>query len=227
MINRRKANHFSQKKQKTRRLNWAKEHINWTNEEWNNVIFSDESRFELCVGNQRGRVIRNKSEAFEPNCLKRTVKFPKSVMIWGCISSKGVGNFVFVSDRLNADKYQGILRNDLVPSIKAIGHGRKTIFQQDGATCHTATSTMRWFSNNRIKVLTWPSGSPDLSPIENIWSIMKKSLRKKLPNTESELKLIIQEEWNSITTNQCQMLINTMRNRLDSVIKARGDVTKY
>lgn len=51
-------------KQKKRRIEWAKQLKNWTLSQWRSVIWSDESRFEVCVGDERGRVIKNAKEAF-------------------------------------------------------------------------------------------------------------------------------------------------------------------
>ncbi len=73
-----------------RRLTWAKEK-NWTVAQWSKVLFSDESKFCISFGNQGPRVWRKGGEAHSPSCLKSSVKFPQSVMIWGAMSSAGVG----------------------------------------------------------------------------------------------------------------------------------------
>lgn len=104
-------------KQKKKRLSWAKEHLNWTPRQWDSVIWSDESRFQLCVGSQKNRVVRRKSEAFKAQCLKRSVKYPASIMVWGCMSGRGVGQLHFAEGIINASKYQKILENDLLPVI--------------------------------------------------------------------------------------------------------------
>ena len=92
-------------KQKKNLLKLAKSHINWTSEEWNSVHWSDESRFEVCVGDNRSRVIRQKNEAFNSDCLKKKVKFPASVMVWGSMSARGVGKLHFIDGIVNTNKY--------------------------------------------------------------------------------------------------------------------------
>ncbi len=72
-----------------RRLTWAKEKKNWTVAQWSKVLFSDESKFFISFGNHGPRVWRKGGEAHSPSCLKFSVKFPQSVMIWGAISSAG------------------------------------------------------------------------------------------------------------------------------------------
>ncbi len=78
-----------------RRLTWAKEKKNWTFAQWSKVLFSDESKFCISFGNQGPRVWRNGGEAHSPSCLKSSVKFPQSVMIWGAMSSADIGPLCF------------------------------------------------------------------------------------------------------------------------------------
>ncbi len=63
--------------------------------QWSKFLFSDESKFCISFGNQSLRVWRKRGEAHSPSCLKSSVKFPQSVMIWGAISSAGVGPLCF------------------------------------------------------------------------------------------------------------------------------------
>lgn len=65
---------------------------------------------------------------------------------------------------MNALKYQHVLAEHLMPSILTTGFG-EFIYQQGGTSCHTAKSTIAWLM---IPVLSWPSGSPDLSPIKTL-----------------------------------------------------------
>ncbi len=76
-----------------RRLTWAKEKKNWNVAQWSKVLFSDESKFCISFGNQGPSVWRKGGEAHSTSCLKSSVKFPQSVMIWGAMSSAGVGPF--------------------------------------------------------------------------------------------------------------------------------------
>ncbi len=80
-------------------LTWAKEKKNWTVAQWSKVLFSDESKFCISFGNQGPKVWRKGGEAHCPSCLKSSVKFSQSVMIWGAMSSAGVGPFVFVENQ--------------------------------------------------------------------------------------------------------------------------------
>ncbi len=76
-------------------LTWAKEKKNCNLAQWSKVLFSDESKFSISFGNKGPRVWRKGGEAHSPSCLKSSVKFPQSVMIWGAMSSAGVGSLCF------------------------------------------------------------------------------------------------------------------------------------
>ncbi len=78
-------------------LTWAKEKNNWTVVQWSKVLFSDDSQFCISFVNQGPRVWRTRGEAQNPCCLKSSVKFPQSVMIWAAMSSAGVVHCVFWS----------------------------------------------------------------------------------------------------------------------------------
>ena len=97
------------RRQHQRRLTCAKEKKNWTIAQWSKVLFSDESRFCVSFGNQGPRVWRKGGEAHNPSCFKSSVKFPQSVMIWGAMSSAGVGPLCFLKTKVTAPVYQGIL----------------------------------------------------------------------------------------------------------------------
>ncbi len=163
-----------------RRLTWAKEK-NWIVAQWFKVLFSDESKFYISFGNQCPRVWRKGGEAHSPSFLKSSVKFPQSVMIWGAMSSAGVGPLCFLKTKVTTSVYQIILEHFMLPSADQLFKDADFIFQQDLAPAHTAKSTKRWLNDHGVGVLDWPANSPDLNPIENLWGIVKRKMRNKRP----------------------------------------------
>ncbi len=159
-----------------RRLTWAKEKKNWTVAQWSKVLFSDESKFSISFGNQGPRVWRKGGEAHRPSFLKSSVKFPQSVMIWGAMSSAGVGPLCFLKTNLTAPVYQEILEHFMLPSNDQLFKDADFIFQQDWAPAHTAKS---WLNDHGVGVLDWPANSPDLNPRENLWVIVKRKMRNE------------------------------------------------
>ncbi len=214
-------------RQRQRCLTWAVEKKNWTVAQWSKVLFSDESKFCISFGNQGPRVWRKSGEAQNPCCLKSSVKFPQSVMIWAAMSSAGVGPLCFLKSTVNAAIYQEILEHFMLPSADKLYGDADFIFQQDLAPAHTATGIKSWFNDHGVTVLDWPANSPDLNPIENLWGIVKRKMRDTRPNNADELKATVKETWASIPPQQCHKLITSMPRRIEAVIKAKGAPTKY
>ncbi len=70
---------------KHRRVLWTKAHLKWTVSKWKSVLWSDESKFDILVGNHGRRVLRAKEAGGLPACHQRSVQKPESLMVWGCI----------------------------------------------------------------------------------------------------------------------------------------------
>ncbi len=94
------------------------------------VLFSGESKFSISFGNQGPGVWRKSGEARNPRCLKSSVKFPQSVMIWSAMSSAGVGPLCFLKSTVNAAIYQEILQHFMRPSNKLYGDADFIYFNQ-------------------------------------------------------------------------------------------------
>ena len=214
-------------RQRQKPVTWTEEKKNWTVAQWSKLLFSDESKFCLSFGNQGPRVWRKSGEAQNPSCLKSSVKFPQSVMIWGAMSSAGVGPLCFIKSKVNAAVYQDILELFMLPSADEVYGDADFIVQQDSAPAHTAKSTNTWFNDHGITVLDWPANSPDLNPIDNLWGIVKRKMRDTRPNNADELKAATKATWASITPQQCHRPIASMPRRIDAVIYAKGAPTKY
>ncbi len=214
-------------RQRQKHLTWAVEKKNWTVAQWSKVLFSDESKFCISFGNQGPRVWRKSGEAQNPCCLKSSVKFPQSVMIWAAMSSAGVGPLCFLKSTVNAAIYQEILEHFMLPSADKLYGDADFIFQQDLAPAHTAKGTKAGSMDHGVTVLDWPANSPDLNPIENLWGIVKRKMRDTRPNTADDLKATVKETWASIPPQQCHKLITSMSRRIEAVIKAKGASTKY
>ena len=77
--------------------------------------------------------------------------------------------------------------------------GRRFTFQKDNNPKNKFKSTMEWFKTNHIKVLEWPSKSPDLNPIEHLWKDLKITVQKLSPSKLIEFELFFMEEWADIS----------------------------
>ncbi len=78
-----------------------------------------------------------------------------------------------------------------------------------------------------IKVLEWPSKSPDLNPIENLWRELKVRVDKRQPRNRNDLERFCKEEWDKIPPEMCANLVANYKKRLTSVIANKGFATTY
>ncbi len=213
--------------QKRRRFLWAKAHLKWTVAKWKTVLWSDESKFEVLFGKLGRHVIRTKEDKDNPSCYQRSVQKPASLMVWGCMSACGMGSLHIWKGTINAERYIQVLEQHMLPSRRRLFQGRPCIFQHDNARPHTASITTSWLHRRRIRVLKWPACSPDLSPIENIWRIIKRKMRQRRPKTVEQLEACIRQEWDNIPIPKLEQLVSSVPRRLQTVIKRRGDATQW
>ncbi len=144
-------------------------------------------------------------------------------MIWGAMSSTGVGPFSFLKTNVTAPIYQEILEHLMLPSADQLFKDADFIFQQDLAPAHTAKSTKSWLNDHGVGVLDWPANSPDLKrKMRN-----NKQEKQETKKNADELKATVKETWASIPPQQCHKLITSMPRRIEAVIKAKRAPTKY
>ena len=79
----------------------------------------------------------------------------------------------------------------------------------------------------QVKVLEWPSQSPDLNPIEHLWAELKKRVRSRRPTNLTQLHHLCQEEWAKIHPTYCWKLVEGYLKRLTQVKQFKGNDTKY
>ncbi len=99
--------------------------------------------------------------------------------------------------------------------------------EHDNDPKYTAKATKEWLKKKHIKVLEWPSQSPDLNPIENLWRKLKVRVAKRQPQNLNDLERICKEEWDKIPPEMCANLVANYKKRLTSVIANKGFATKY
>jgi len=149
-----------------------------------------------------------------------------SVTLWGCSAASGTGDLQRVEGTMESVKHQGILGKNVMPSVMKPKLGRHRTFQQVNDPRHTSKSTKARFQKKKWKILEWPSQSPDLSPIGNLWWDLKKAVSKRTPKNMTELEAIAHEQWAQIPQERCQQLVSGSASRLQQVMTATGCSTK-
>ncbi len=134
---------------------------------WNHALWFDETKINLFGSDGVKRVWRQRGEEYKDKCFLPTFKHGGgSVMVWGCMSAAGTGELQFIEGTMNVNMYWDILKQSMIPSLWRLG--RRAVFQHDNDPKHTSKRTTALLKKLRVKVMDWPSMSPDLNPIEHL-----------------------------------------------------------
>lgn len=179
---------------------------------------------------------------------------PTKLMVWCGISFDGrTGIHVYEpGTKIKAAEYISCLEDCLLPAIDdreylfPNGEPKKWVFMQDGAPAHRAKKTTKWrakhLTGDGAKVATpsvqvdytnggnvnkWPANSPDLNPIQNLWTQFQDAVAKSDPRTTDEFKKVLKAAWWAIPQDRIRCLYNSMPQRLQAVVANGGKWTKY
>jgi len=160
-----------------KRLEWAKTHKDWTAEDFERVIWSDECSVEKSKDSRQQQALREPGEQWLAHCIHPKEKDKGiSLMVWGSFWGKRKGPLVPITQNINKTRYIRLSRRYLFPVIdQMFSFGMPDIlFQQDNAPVHKAYNVMEWLERNSMEVVEHSPYSPDLNPIEHAWVELKK-----------------------------------------------------
>ncbi|KAJ6646540.1 Transposable element Tcb2 transposase [Pseudolycoriella hygida] len=214
--------------QKVERVEYAEQHLH---SDWSNVIFSDEKTFR---SDNLGSTIvyRPINTRYDERYTQPTQRSGRICAgVWGWISKHGPGELSMISGRLNSVGYVELLQENLLPTINiSYGGLQNIVFMQDNCSIHTSRYTQGWFAGHpELELIDAPSNSPDLNPIENVWSKTVAGWTTLFPRTRQRLEEVIFGRWEALRNEPeyFEKLYLSMPHRLQEVIDRDGAITKY
>jgi transposase len=188
--------------------------------DWSSVAWTDETYIE-CGGSRAPRWCKTNQRPVVPS-----VKHPFKLMFWAAISLKTHSKLFVFLGHMTGSGYVKMLEDSFLPNSRQ-RFGDDLVFQQDNAPAHTSRAAKQLFHDRNITVLPWPSNSPDLNPIENIWSILKTNVAKRCPKTKSSLETIAVEEWAAIPQEFISSAISSVPKRIEQILNMNGRKCDY
>lgn len=212
-----------------RRIIFARQHVNWSDQDWKRVVWTDETSFERIRKSGREYYYKECNDNISMNTRPSVQKGGGSSMFWGCFQYKNIGFGRFISGSVNAKVYQDILQHEGLDSVSLFQKKRDIIWMQDNAPPHKAKSTLDLINIFKWETMIWPPFSPDLNPIENLWQVIKNRVYSGSSfKSIEELQDAVEEIWYDL--DQSEILINlikSMPHRMREVIRRRGYPIDY
>ncbi|GFV24863.1 transposable element Tcb2 transposase [Trichonephila clavipes] len=202
----------------TARLQWCREHHNWTEQDWACVLFSDESRFSLSSDCRRQLIWRESGTAYRTENILKKDRYPTcSIMVWAGIMINGRTRLhVVANGTMMGQRY---IDEVLLPHARLFrgAVGDKFVFMDDNATCHRTLAVQDCLDSEGIQRLVWPACSPDLNPIENMWDALGRQVagRNYPPTNKNTLIRALTEEWNKLPQKLLDNVVQSHKRFLD------------
>ncbi|GFS70914.1 transposable element Tcb2 transposase [Trichonephila clavipes] len=215
---------------RTARLQWCREHHNWTEQDWACVLFSDESRFSLSSDCRRQLIWRESGTAYRPENIQEKDQYPTcSIMVWAGIMINGRTRLhVVANGTMTGQRY---IDEVLLPHVRLFrgAVGDKFVFMDDNATCHRTLAVQDCLDSEGIQRLVWPARSPDLNPIENVWNALGRqvAVRNYPPTNKNTLIRALTEEWDKLPQQLLDNIVQSMVRRVECCITLHGGHIPY
>ncbi|GFW80781.1 transposable element Tcb2 transposase [Trichonephila clavipes] len=215
---------------RTSRLQWCREHHNWTEQDWACELFSDESRLSLSSDCRRQLIWRESGTAYRPENIQEKDRYPTcSIMVWAGIMINGRTRLhVVANGTMTGQRY---IDEVLLPHVRLFrgAVSDKFVFMDDNATCYRTLAVQDCLDSEDIQRLVWPARSPDLNPIENVWDALGRQVagRNYPPTNKNTLIRALTEEWDKLPLQLLDNVVQSMVRRVECCITLHGGHIPY
>jgi transposase len=216
--------------EKRKRLSFAEGYKNWSEKDWERVLFSDEKKFYGAGFCGRVWVRRPPGMALNEEYIVDRKPHPVNVNAWGCFSSGGLGYLYIFNQTLDAKLLKTIYDTHLLSSSQLVfpeDPPQQWWLLADNDPKHNSRLAINWLHNNGISCLEFPTYSPDLNPIENLWADVARRVEVRDVSTMEKLQDVVAEEWAATDKQLLTKLAHSMPKRCREVIEAKGDHINY
>ncbi|GBL86293.1 Transposable element Tcb2 transposase [Araneus ventricosus] len=183
------------------RLAWCREHIDWSMDQWETVLSTDESRFSLNTDSQRTFIWREPGTRYLPSNAREIDHYGGGgLMVWAGIMLDGrTPLHVFERCTVTGVRYRDEILEPYVRLFRC-AVGPEFILMADNARPHTALLVDEFLESRHIRRVDWPAGSPDLNPIEHIWDALGRAIATCNPpsRTIKKMKTALLNEWDQL-----------------------------
>ena len=122
--------------------------------------------------------------------------------------------------------HEQILRSKIFPFLFAqmTLHLELLYFLEDGAPSHTKDYNRTESLDNGFERISLPTCSPDLNPIELVWSYIKNRVKERIGwnYRDAAIRQIVVDEWEHLLVEYINNLIMSMPPRLAAVIASES-----
>ncbi|KAI6653882.1 hypothetical protein LOD99_3058 [Oopsacas minuta] len=132
------------------------------------------------------------------------------VYIWGGISARGAIPVKVFKHNFNSEHYCNVLNEVLFQTADTLcADGWK--LQEDNSSIHTSKFSYAFKETHRVRRIDWPPNSPDLNPIENLWSVLKHRIMVNAPKTIEEVESMIYSQWETFEPDFLSKFTSSMK----------------
>ncbi|GFW41945.1 transposable element Tcb1 transposase [Trichonephila clavipes] len=221
---------------RTARLQWCREHHNWTEQD------SDESRFSLSSDCRRQLIWRESGTAYRPENIQEKDRYPTcSIMVWAGIMINGRTRLhVVANGTMTGQRYIDEVLLPHVRLFRGAWYWARTCDKAShspipiplgyrGLTCHRTLAVQDCLVSEGIQRLVWPARSPDLNPIENVWDALGRQVsgRNYPPTNKNTLIRALTEEWDKLPQQLLDNVVQSMVRRVECCITLHGGHIPY